>query len=182
MRRPLHLLWGFSLIELLVVVAIVGMLASLLAPTVGSAVEHAKAAKCLGNLHQLGASVQMYISDPVNNNTFPPIFTNSSMAPLAALSNYGVTLGVLSCPSDPAPKPGYGSYIWNAVSDDEPAQNVQRVGRGGRVTVITKLSRLQLAHDGPYGATAGFPHPGLSWNILWADGHITITNAPVLKN
>jgi len=171
---------GFSLVELLVVVAIVAMLAALLTPTIQSSFEHAKSAKCLSNLHQIGTAVQIYVSDPANNGQFPPIFDTAagSLSPLAALSNYGVTLSVLSCPSDPSPKPSYGSYMWNAVEQGETASDMQ-VFRRGRVITISKLSRLQLATDGPYGPTTGFPHPGPSFNILWADGHVTSSNAPV---
>ncbi len=170
---------GFTMIELLIVITIIGILASLLTPNIQSSLEHAKAAKCLGNLHQVGTAVQSYIADPANNNQFPPFFdvSASELTPLTSLSNYGLTLATLTCPSDPKPDPKYGSYIWQATSDEESADAIKRVGRSGRITIISKISKLQLATDGHYGATAGFPHPGNSFNVLWADGHVTVSNA-----
>ncbi|KAB2638796.1 MAG: type II secretion system protein [Verrucomicrobia bacterium] len=177
--KPFSRLHGFTVIELLIVITIIGILASLLTPTIQSSLEHAKAAKCLGNLHQVGTDVLSYIADPMNNNKFPPFFdvSASELTPLTSLSNYGLTLATLTCPSDPKPDPKYGSYLWNAVPDTDDAASMKRYGRSGRVTIISKISKLQLATDGHYGATAGFPHPGNSFNVLWADGHVTVSNA-----
>ena len=53
----------FSLIELLVVVAIIGILASLLAPNLKNAREKSKSAVCKSTLKQLGISGSMYADD-----------------------------------------------------------------------------------------------------------------------
>jgi prepilin-type N-terminal cleavage/methylation domain-containing protein/prepilin-type processing-associated H-X9-DG protein len=179
--RRLH---GFTVIELLIVITIIGILASLLTPTIQSSLEHAKAAKCLGNLHQVGTAVQSYIADPVNNNKFPHFFdTNEGMlAPLVDLSNYGITTNTLSCPADPHPAAPTYSYFFPPYDDSEQSTSIARVSRGGRVRFISKLSTVPLAMDGSaYGANSGYPHPGGkhgSCNVLWADGHVTVTNAP----
>jgi prepilin-type N-terminal cleavage/methylation domain-containing protein/prepilin-type processing-associated H-X9-DG protein len=179
--KPFRRLHGFSMIELLIVITIIGILASLLTPTIQSSLDHAKAAKCLGNLHQIGTAVQSYIADPVNNNQFPPFFdvAESELEPLIYLSNYGVTAATLSCPADLSPKAPVYSYPFNAVPDSEDSAAIKRVGRSGRITVITKLSKLQLATDGSYQGIGGFPHPAKSFNVLWADGHVTVSNAMI---
>ncbi|MDD7983570.1 prepilin-type N-terminal cleavage/methylation domain-containing protein [Lentisphaera marina] len=59
----------FSLIELLVVVAIIGILASLILPTLGKAREQSKKALCKSNLKQLGLTMFMYADD--NNYKAP---------------------------------------------------------------------------------------------------------------
>jgi prepilin-type N-terminal cleavage/methylation domain-containing protein len=54
---------GFSLIELLVVVSIIGVLAALLFPTLTKARERAKIATCTSNVRQIGLALKMYVTD-----------------------------------------------------------------------------------------------------------------------
>ena len=54
---------GFSLIEILVVIAIVAMLASLLLPALSSAKAKGKRIACGNHLHQLALASQMYSAD-----------------------------------------------------------------------------------------------------------------------
>jgi len=61
---------AFTLIELLVVIAVVVILASLLSPALGKAKQKAQMVKCLGNLHQIGFGIKLYMDD--NRDTFPP--------------------------------------------------------------------------------------------------------------
>jgi len=54
---------AFTLIEVLVVMAIIAILAAILIPSLNSALESAKATKDLSNLRQIGAATQMYMND-----------------------------------------------------------------------------------------------------------------------
>ena len=54
---------AFTLIEVLVVMAIIIGLASILIPSLRSALESAKATKDLSNLRQIGALMQVYLND-----------------------------------------------------------------------------------------------------------------------
>jgi prepilin-type N-terminal cleavage/methylation domain-containing protein/prepilin-type processing-associated H-X9-DG protein len=54
---------AFSLIELLVVVAVLGLLASLLFPALARTKESARQTTCLTNLRQLGIAAQLYWDD-----------------------------------------------------------------------------------------------------------------------
>lgn len=54
---------GFTLVELLVVVAIIALLAAMLFPVFAAAREKGRSARCLANLRQLGAAVEMYTAD-----------------------------------------------------------------------------------------------------------------------
>ncbi|HIE53501.1 MAG TPA: DUF1559 domain-containing protein [Armatimonadetes bacterium] len=54
---------GFTLVEMLVVIAIVAILAAILFPVFAQAREKARAARCVSNLRQLGAAIWMYAQD-----------------------------------------------------------------------------------------------------------------------
>jgi prepilin-type N-terminal cleavage/methylation domain-containing protein/prepilin-type processing-associated H-X9-DG protein len=54
---------GFTLVELLVVVGIIALLASLLLPSLSAAQQRARAVNCIGNLRQLGIGFRMYVED-----------------------------------------------------------------------------------------------------------------------
>ncbi|HEY3414137.1 MAG TPA: prepilin-type N-terminal cleavage/methylation domain-containing protein [Armatimonadota bacterium] len=60
---------GFTLIEMLVVVAIIGILAGILFPVFARARDAAFQTQCISNLRQLGVSLQAYMND--NEDKFP---------------------------------------------------------------------------------------------------------------
>jgi len=60
---------ALTLVELLVAIAIIGMLAALFVPALGSAREQARRAQCANNLRQIGMAWGLYLDD--NNETFP---------------------------------------------------------------------------------------------------------------
>ncbi len=55
--------FAFTLVELLVVLAIIGILAAILFPVFAQARAKARQTSCLSNLRQVGAAVQMYAQD-----------------------------------------------------------------------------------------------------------------------
>lgn len=60
---------GFTIIELLVVMAIIAILAAMLFPVFSSAREKARQTACSSNLHQIGVAFGMYLQD--NNEKMP---------------------------------------------------------------------------------------------------------------
>jgi prepilin-type N-terminal cleavage/methylation domain-containing protein len=60
---------GFSLVELLVVIAVIAILAALLLPALGRAKASAKRAHCLNNVRQISLGLHLYATD--NGDTLP---------------------------------------------------------------------------------------------------------------
>ena len=70
---------GFTLVELLVVLAIIATLAALLLPALAKGRSRAQATACGNNLRQLGLAFQLYLPD--NADTFPTSSPKSSLGP-----------------------------------------------------------------------------------------------------
>ncbi|RRJ96034.1 DUF1559 domain-containing protein [Opitutaceae bacterium TAV4] len=66
---------AFTLIELLTVIAIIGILAAILIPVVGTVRKSARAAQCVSNLRQIGVAFTGYAAD--NRNRYPLPYNGS---------------------------------------------------------------------------------------------------------
>ncbi len=82
MRRRSTLSHGFSLVELMVVMAIIAVLLSLLLPALQKARSSAKQVQCLSNLRQLGQASFMYAGE--NKGLLPVRPANSPWPPQVA--------------------------------------------------------------------------------------------------
>ena len=69
---------GFTLIDLLVVVAIISLLAAILFPVFARARENARRASCMSNLKQIGLGFMMYVQD--YDERFPMAYYYSNPA------------------------------------------------------------------------------------------------------
>jgi prepilin-type N-terminal cleavage/methylation domain-containing protein len=170
---------GFTLVELLVVIAVLAILAAMASPTIGPVIERGRSAKCVGNLRQIGAAVQQYVAD--NDYRFPAIETIPPSLPPEVedrgtasekLGPYGVTEGILICPSDAAKNKNYvkhgTSYHFSPVPQEETAAGMSIYTRRG-VFKVSNVGRITVASDIEAVHTNGRNY-GL--NLLKADGRV----------
>jgi len=93
---------GFTLIEMLTVIAIIGVLAGLLLPALNSARERGRRIACLSNMKQIGVAILSYAGDHQNHT--PTAMGNSGSTTWdAALTNGYTTAKVFQCPDDRRP-------------------------------------------------------------------------------
>ncbi len=179
---------GFTLLELLTVIAIIAILSAMLFPVINSIGYKRDIARCTNNLQQLGAAAHLYASD--HDNRFPEIEpdpTNPLSVPtdsgqprvsmLAAFQNYGISNKELQCPTDMRLGAAssfalkQSSYMWQMYSEDEQQTGVIRYTFRGAFPA--RMSRVQLCTDWqaihPINPADGAP---MRFNILYADGHV----------
>ena len=86
---------AFTLVELLVVVAIIGILATMMLPALAKARESARRASCKSNLHQMQLGMEMY--SEANSELYPP-----DLPALQTFMGGATVLKVFCCPSSGA--------------------------------------------------------------------------------
>jgi prepilin-type N-terminal cleavage/methylation domain-containing protein len=165
---------AFSLVELLVVIAIIGILAALALPVLNRAEEAGRSTVCVGNLHQIGLALQMYVD--ANNNILPtmrdaPMDTNAAATNGlpdvdVVLKNELVNTNVLRCPSDfqGVFQLTGSSYSWNSLLNGENANHLVVMGMTFNPHTIPVFFDKQGFH-----AIRG---ANKAVNYLYADNHI----------
>lgn len=105
---------AFTLIEVLVVVAIIGLLVAIAAPSISNARRISKRTYCLHNLHSIGIGIQTYLQ--TNNDKFPVLCKSKSAEAILNPTNprppisrglakeLGNKSKVLECPADKVTK------------------------------------------------------------------------------
>ena len=87
---------AFTLIELLIVIAIIAIIAAILFPAFAKVRENARRAACLSNLKQIGFGCALYEGD---NQDLLPQTAHQGASWIGRLAPYGVT-NVYRCPVD----------------------------------------------------------------------------------
>ena len=105
---------GFTLIEVLVVVAIIALLISILLPSLAAARDQTKRTVCVSNLSQLGKATAGYLSCNRNRFGWGWILTRDKNGtpiapkPMVRTWTYGGNAGTWESVSGPAPMPDWG--------------------------------------------------------------------------
>jgi prepilin-type N-terminal cleavage/methylation domain-containing protein/prepilin-type processing-associated H-X9-DG protein len=171
MRRNPASALAFTLVELLVAIAIISILAALLLPALGRGKESGRVAACQGNLHQIGLALQLYVDD--NKNIMPTLYDRPLTNAATNLPTIDVVLApqlgskqVLRCPSDNQRifEQTGSSYSWNNLVNGENADRLHVLNLTLAATRIPLVFDKQSFH-----AVLGSSH---AVNYLYADGHI----------
>ena len=153
----------FTLIELLIVIAIIAILASMLLPALNKARSRAKNASCQARLKQVAAAAIGYTGD--NGDFFPPVSNGiygESNDPYWKYLFAGNTLAYLGINAPRHPENGkvdyfYGTYTLPTLQC--PACTITYTFSGGTVTAIPSLTGYNPYLGGGAGILAGTNNP-----------------------
>jgi prepilin-type N-terminal cleavage/methylation domain-containing protein len=170
-RTVVRRVGGFTVIELLVVVAIIVILAAILFPVFSQAREKARGTACLSNTKQIAAALHLYVLDydevlpfafnywgPGTYTAGPVTFQSSNglIPPPIYLEPYLRSFGVFNCPSNTRSLPTSGaissgtavqSYGWNSYVTYYPNSYPPYAGRTGPQYEGASLASIQTPAD-----------------------------------
>jgi prepilin-type N-terminal cleavage/methylation domain-containing protein/prepilin-type processing-associated H-X9-DG protein len=184
-------LLGLTLVELLVVIAVIGVLAALLLAAFGSAHLRAQQIKCLSNVRQLSLAIFMYANDQGRHAGYnPPSFPGGNW--MGTLMPYASQNNLRLCPSAPLPASPvrggngqgyadrawvrwtedgrtmfYGSYGYNGWLYSDVVFRDDEEGRSAQLLVYTRENTLQAPTKTPMFSDEN-----------WIDGWPRETDAP----
>jgi len=143
---------AFTLVELLVVVAIIALLVSILLPTLGRAKEQARIVSCMSNLKALGLSYTFYTME--HNDWYPGSAAYGGDPPTwdHRLWPFYENYGLLVCPSDKLERPGWVEHFRSSAS------NINEAYRGP--------SDYGENYSPPYGGETPYTDDGSLWRTM----------------
>lgn len=182
---------AFTLVELLLVCAIIGILASLFLPTLGRAKLKAQRVSCINNLRQIGTSFIIFAHDIEHRGQFPVrVSTNAGGAlefvppdvaiaevfqAFASVSNELSTPKILRCPTDPRP----AANNFSALRPDNVSYFAGVQANPNQPQTVAAGDRNVIFRSGEYAWNQELHRS--KGNLLFSDTHVEERNSwPVL--
>nr|QDY92648.1 hypothetical protein fos2004AM_00017 [uncultured Planctomycetota bacterium] len=156
---------GFTLVELLVTVAIIAVLASVLLPALSTARQTAKQLRCASNLREIGRAIMFYVD--AYNGALPTAeaahyaegsanwWEHKAFLATLALEPFPCGPSVLTCPEDSLPdfyKSGAPMSCWSSYGANASCFGMQRGGskRGRRLSQVQQPAEALAFADAEF--------------------------------
>ena len=144
---------GFTLTEVLVVLAIIAALAGISYPLIRAGIKNSHRAGCLSNLQQIGVGLQSYLQD--HNQRMPELEAGRKsrsedvLVLEVILEPYLQSEEVFHCPADSEIFAASGSsYLWNTTQNGLPRTKLSFFGEEGDLSKIPLVSDKESWHGG----------------------------------
>jgi prepilin-type N-terminal cleavage/methylation domain-containing protein/prepilin-type processing-associated H-X9-DG protein len=160
---------AFTLIELMTVVAIIGLLIAIIVPSLGQAKTETRRVTCRSNLHAVGVALRMYLNE--NNDVLPV----AALLPSAKLNDDPRIADVLApYLSNPLALKCSADQVKNYYTSEGSSYEYHSMLGGRKLNQIPQTQTLGegkifLMHD--YEPFHGPPGEVGSSSYLFADGH-----------
>lgn len=195
---------AFTLVEILVVVVILSVLATILFPAFSRVRERGRASACASNLRQLGLSIAQYAADHDDKLPYAPSPESKEIAsrpqfvfgePLdtlilgmpdvrMVLKPYGATNELFRCPSDrfdriflaefPNHTSHFGKWGSSYSYDDRNGLSGKTLGSYAHPDSASIMADVDTFHGGDLN---DFRNGSSLSNVLYADGHVKLVSS-----